>query len=352
MTGGYRSICPYCKNSVLSRDIGAHILKNHEEAIFTKDNLKSLHRDKYFKQPLEVFFDVDTYHICLADNSCIKKSILADKHFKGKADKHKEAILRLREKYPLVSASSETTATHSAPLLSSRETKTIQESMGFLLAKIRDLERKAAVDEADAYEFDKKQLMAFSKIGILVDDKSLQELYPDLFETPTVDEPVVEEEAPVLVEPEDDILSFVPEKKMTLQDVIRETFTEKDIKNLSTSVTSGQVVEIPELQQLMATVKPAPAPAPAPVPVPVVAPIAVPDFSKMSHWQRYKHANPTMTEAELIEGASFLGIQPDKGMSPEMAALMYKSASLQRAPEPSFGNLIQNTKAKRAPKMC
>jgi hypothetical protein len=329
--------------------MGLHILKNHESALFTKDNLKSLHRDKYFKQPLEVFFDVDTYHICLADNSCIKKSLMAEKHFKGKADKHKEAILRLREKYPLVSTPSETNAAPSAPLLSSREIKTIQESMGFLLAKIRDFERKAAIDEADAYEFDKKQLMAFSKIGILVDDKSLQGLYPDLFESPTVDEPAVEEEAPVLVEPEEDILFVAPVKKMTLNDVIRETFTEKDIKNLSTSVTTGQIVEIPELKQMLEVVKAAPAPAPVAVPDPIPE---AKDFSKMSHWERYKYSNPGMTEAELIEGASFLGIRPDKGMSPEMAALMYKSASLQRAPEPSFGKLIQNTKTKRVPKAC
>lgn len=317
----HRSICHYCKNSVLNRDVGAHILKNHQDILFTKDNLKSLHKDRYLKQPLEVFFDSDTYFFCLADNSCIKKSLLAEKHFKGKADRHKEVIMSLREKYPLVVDNSETKVTSSEPMLSLKEKKTLQECMALLISRVRELEHKTSVEEDELFDFDKKVNLVFSKIGIVTDDKSLQELYPNLFvETKKESETIIDEEVTPLVEDEDDILSYVPEKKMTLQDVISTTLTDKDVKNLSTSVTTGQSVVIPELQQILEVkktvpiIKRSPKPVVPVTPAPVLESIPVEQsWNKISQWQRFKQANEGLSIGELIMLASQMGIHPDEG---------------------------------------
>jgi hypothetical protein len=231
---------------VLNRIIGSHILKNHQsELLGEKSNLKALHNDKNFKKPLTFFIGDDAYYFCLADKSCIKKEILADNHFKGKADAHRDAILKLREEYPITGEQPDIqTPTQSASsFLTEKERKTLQD---FLVQCVLS-------DDIGLSTKDKK---IFEKLGCILDPEALKEMYPHLFEDKKDEETEEHEEteetlealeAPPM-ETDEEVLPLTLPKPMTKEEVFHHIMTEKDIKALSTSITSGKTIEVPELK--------------------------------------------------------------------------------------------------------
>jgi len=177
----HRVDCLYCKKSVLYRDFGNHIIKNHSNDLFgDKENRKNLYRDKYLKDPLQLSLDTDTYYFCLADNSCIRNTITAQNHFKGKKDKHIEAVMALREKYP-AEEGTESIETKREPLLSAKELKSIQEEIVLLFQHQVD-------NKIDVYEFSKKSKASLKKLGISVDFEDIKAEYPHCFPEPEVEE--------------------------------------------------------------------------------------------------------------------------------------------------------------------
>lgn len=378
----HRSKCPCCKSSVLTRDIGQHILRNHEPILFQEeDNLKALHKDKYLNKPLEIFINDETYHICFADSSCIKKIIMAERHFKGKADKHKERILELRSSYPLGSTASEPTT--SSSLFTLKDKKALQTDILSLIVHVRNLEKRLGLDEYQTFTFTKRGLIAFSNIDITADDDTLKECFPDAF---PVDKPETKEEEAVVEEEveEDDILPFVYEKPMTKEEYIRKNFTKKDILNLSTNVATGQIQHVPELEAFkkllentsappttivaprVSIVKrkpkevddsPSTVPAPVPVPVPVVDEFPPLDYTKsVAPWELFIRANShAKTDHERIAIAREIGFPnhqiPHEVLHPQSAArIVTLSNHSNAAAAPSIPRLVFNTKAPRKPK--
>ena len=183
---GHRTTCYYCKQSVLSRDIGLHIIKSHEADLFKeKINLKILHRDKYLTQPLLLSLGDEAFHFCFADNSCIRHSINADNHFKGKTDKHREAVLALREKYPQDGSVPVGEVVVRREYLSDTETKLLQDIF-------------AQIVVADTIGFSKKDKALLLKLGISVEPDKIKEMYPQLYpdEEEEEQEEIEEEQQP------------------------------------------------------------------------------------------------------------------------------------------------------------
>jgi hypothetical protein len=177
----HRSKCYYCKQLVLSRDIGHHILRKHEKDLFgDKDNVRTLYKDKYFKEPLLLSVGTDAYHFCLADNSCIRRQDVAHTHFQGKTDKHRDALVKLREKYPLDGSVPKDVEVR-REYLSEAETKILQDIL-------------AQVVVGDTIGFGKKDKAVFAKLGIFVETEKIKELYPHLFPEPEEQEEEQEQE--------------------------------------------------------------------------------------------------------------------------------------------------------------
>lgn len=249
---GLRVPCAYCKTDVLTRDVGNHIIKYHKEEVFSdKTNLRALHNDNNLRKPLELILSDTLYYFCMADRSCIKKEILADNHFKGKADAHREAILKLRLDFPSgkpVQPSVDQTVQQtvappvqtpikvpSESLLNEKEKKTLQD---FVVQCIIS-------DEIGLSSKDKK---VFEKLGCILDPEKLKEMYPHLFEKEEEEEEDHEEpEAEPLAE-DQEVLPLTLPKPMTKQEAFNHIMTAKDIKTLTTSIATGKTIEVPELK--------------------------------------------------------------------------------------------------------
>jgi hypothetical protein len=188
---GHRINCYYCKSSVLSRDIGRHILKNHPDQHFTGQNLKDLHKDKYLTTPLQQWIDNTIVYFCLADDSCIRNSPTAEIHFKGKKDKHRERLLALRETFPLTSQTE--TSSPSVPLLSEKDKTRVQEEIIELLSHIWSLEQQFITDNRCTFTQNKRVIDIFRKLGFIYDLEELKELHPSSFPGADTEE---EEEEP------------------------------------------------------------------------------------------------------------------------------------------------------------
>ena len=230
---GYRINCPYCKVSILSRDTGLHILKNHKRELFVDSNLKDLHRDKYLTKPLVLMIEDTPYYFCLADNSCIKNEFNADKHFKPRKDQHREAVLKLREAFPLPENQKDTPSPSSAPpppLFTKKEKIWLEEEYAQLLSHIREIEDIAIKigrkDRDERFEWTKKSLTLLSRIGINFDEETIKADYPNLFPD---DQPKEEEE-----EEEDEEAQPPPEETPEITDDTTDTiyFNEKQIVSL------------------------------------------------------------------------------------------------------------------------
>ena len=334
----HRVSCHYCKQSVLSRDIGKHLLKLHCAQMFVGDSLKNLHREKFLTRPLEVYFDTDPYFLCLSDDKCIRKEETARQHFKTQSpDLHKSAILRLREEYPLGSSSVSESASAG---MTRKQKKALEQELNELLSKLRDFEAKANLREDDVFFFSPSARQALSSLDI-----TLKEEVPE-----------TETETPALVPPEDDVLPLVEEKPVTKEQLIKQTLADpKFVKEISTNVLTGEVHAIPELQALLSSspapqkrgVKPVtknplvhPTPPPPPPPPVVPSPPAPPAldhlaeierFQKMSPWERFLKSNPTLSVQEQLQVAQSLGIRPD---------------------DSSPFKIVQNSKLKRPIKLC
>jgi hypothetical protein len=248
---------------------------------------------------MELLIGDDTYFFCLADNSCIKKSIMADNHFKGKADAHKKAILELREKYPSDGQTPEAPIV-SAPVLSDKQKKYFQD---FLMSCF-------ASEDAEVQP-DRRLKEIIKLLGFTADMDELKELYPDheAFQ-PKKEEEEEEEEASVIN------VSDVPEP--IVEEVVQAPIPEP-------------IQEAPVL--------------PTPQPVTKSGP-RLPNMTEEQTAKFMEFFPPDSKEFQTL----FKSVNSGKFVGPpaEVAALMYKSASLQREPAPSFGNLVQNTKLKKA----
>jgi hypothetical protein len=177
----HRSKCYYCKQLVLSRDIGHHILRRHEKDLFgDKDNVKTLYKDKYFKEPILLSVGTDAFLFCFADSSCIRRQDVATNHFKGKADKHRERLLELREKYPLDGSAPKDVEVR-REYLSEDETKLLQDIF-------------AQVVVADTVAFSRKDKALLSKLGIFIEKEKIKEMYPCFFPEPEEEENQEEQE--------------------------------------------------------------------------------------------------------------------------------------------------------------
>lgn len=301
----HRVSCHYCKQSVLSRDIGKHLLKLHCSEMFVGDALKNLHREKFLSRPLEVYFDTDPYFLCLSDDKCIRKEETARQHFKSQSpDLHKSAILRLREEYPLGSSSVSESASAG---MTKKQKKALEQELNELLSKLRDFEAKANLREDDVFFFSPSARQALSSLDITLKEE--------------VPEP--EPQTPALETSEDDVLPLVEEKPMTKEQLIKQTLADpKFMKEISTNVLTGEVHAIPELQALLPAssapqkrgVKPVtknPLVHPTPVPVPDPQLAEMERFQKMSPWERFMKSNPTLSVQEQLQVAQSLGIRPD-----------------------------------------
>lgn len=310
MPGGYRSECYFCHNSILSRDIGSHILKHHETALFDDYNRSYLWYDTSLSKPLRLKMGTETYYFCFADNSCIRKEIIATEHFKGREEKHKEAVLKLREKYP---RGNKETQPSTQPLLSDKERKAIQQDIASIVATLKALEKKYPDDDTD-YSFSKAALLGFSKLGIKVDEKSLTEMYPALFPEPEKEpepEPEVKEE---------DLLPLYYEKPLTKEEVMKQMFSPEDIKNLKTSIVTGKEVSVPELDALVEPAKPKRRAKVVKVtePEPVKEPEPILDYKPPTPWEMLVSANPHLTtNAQRLAEARYMGF-PESQIPPEI----------------------------------
>ena len=248
----HRQKCSFCKELVLSRTVGSHILKNHPDSLFVNQNLKELHKDKNFSQPLELSLgDETTYHFfCLADNSCIRKEKLALEHFKGKKDIHREIILKLREKYPL-SGDQPDKPRPSAPLMTTKELKWLQ-----------DLIMDIVASKDENVVLTPHCRTAFIKLGLKTDEDDLKDLFPhhehfgtheDTQEAEEEAQETKEKEETPDPEEEPEPLPLLLPKPLTREEVFHKLMTPKDIKALTTSLVSGKTIEIPELQQFHKT---------------------------------------------------------------------------------------------------
>ena len=296
----HRQICPYCKTDVLNSIIGSHILRKHGSELFADtQNLKALHSDMNFRKPLLLHVTAeDSFYFCMADSSCIKKEPLADKHFKGRAEAHRQAILVLREKYPREGPKVDADQTSdapivSAPLLDQKEKEAIQEMIMMVFAQ-------------GDIGFTRRVKSGFAKLGILTEEKGLKDLYPAHVHWREEEE---EEEAAVVEEP-----------------IVEEVVPEEP-----------------------------PAPIPEPIQETPVLPTPPPvtqstmTLPGMTVEQTKKFLEMFPPDSKDFQNV-FKSVNSGKFVGPpaEVAALMYKSASLQRQPEPTFGNLVQNTKLKKA----
>ena len=318
--------------SVLSRDLGKHLLRHHGAQLFTGDTLKNLHKDKFLTRPLDIYFDTEASFLCLADSAWIRKEEMARQHFKKTSpDRHKAEILRLREEYPLGAASVSEVASAG---MTRKQKRALEEELNELLSKLRDYETKEGVEEDLRFFFTPSARQALACLSITVREE------------PAVEPPA---QTPALETPEDDLLPLVEEKPMTKQEVIREAFTDsKFVSEISKGVVSGVSQTIPELQALISATsseppqsalkrrgkkevernpsdqKPSGGGAPPPPPPPVVQPpppppAPAPDqilsdldrFQKMSPWERFLHSNPTLSVQEQLQIAQAMGIRPD-----------------------------------------
>jgi hypothetical protein len=170
----HRQSCPYCKTDVLNRIIGSHILKKHGSELFAdKQNLKALHSDMNFRKPILLHVTAeDSFYFCMADSSCIKKEPLADNHFKGRADAHKQAIIALREKYPREGPKVDADQTSDAPIVSAPSGLVISESekkslqkllMGVIAAEVGMTSKDKAV---------------FARLGLVTEEEDMKDLFP------------------------------------------------------------------------------------------------------------------------------------------------------------------------------
>jgi len=177
----HRSKCYYCKESILSRDLGRHIFRKHEAELFAdKDNRKDLHRVKSLTDPIKLALGTDYFYWCLADNSCIRREVTANDHFKGKKELHKEAVMKLRDKYP-AEGGTESAEVKREPLLTSKELNEIQQEIVLLFQHQVD-------NKIDVYEFSKKSKASFKKLGINVEFEEIKAEYPHCFPEPEVEE--------------------------------------------------------------------------------------------------------------------------------------------------------------------
>lgn len=308
---GYRTVCPYCKSSILSRDIGKHVVKSHGPQVFTGDSLKNLHKDKFLTRPLEIFFDTDPYFFCFADLTCIRKEETARQHFKKvSAEDHKAEIVRLREEFPL----GDSTSSEAPSLLTKKQQRSLEADLKELLSKLRDYETTASVSEEDRFSFAPQTLQALACLNLDVEPQ------PPASETPP-SEPVQEELSPLVEEP-----------PLTKEELFQQAFSDpKFVKEISTSVLTGQQVKVPELEALkkapsseppasplkqrgLKTVQSEapPPPPPPPPPAPVEEVISEMDaFQKMTPWERFLKTNPTLSVQEQLQVAQSLGIRPD-----------------------------------------
>lgn len=184
---GHRTKCYYCKESVLSRDIGLHILKKHEAELFAeKSNREDLHRSKFLSEPMMLALGTEYFFFCFADNSCIRHKLNAQTHFKGKKEQHKETVMKLREKYPVEGG---TESAPAPPVLTQKEKDWLQQE---LIGLYQDQEDPSSKDYG-MWKFDKKSVVIFRKLGILADYDELRKEYPDVFKQDDKEEEEQEE---------------------------------------------------------------------------------------------------------------------------------------------------------------
>ena len=164
------------------------------------------------------------YFFCLADNSCIKNEFNADKHFKPRKDAHREAVLKLREAFPQTNQTSDVSAP--LPLLTKKELNWLNEEYAELLSHLRKIEKKAVdagvIDRDDSFDWSKKSILLFYKLGLVFNEDVIVEKYPNLFED--LKEKEQQEEEP---EEEEKPPEPIPEIEDDTKDII--SFNEKEI---------------------------------------------------------------------------------------------------------------------------
>lgn len=212
---GFRVECAYCKTSVLSRDIGLHIMRHHRDSVFsletkegTDNRRSSLWRDKYLTEPLplDIGRDQEVY-FCLADNTCFRCLTKAEMHMKTRKEKHKEALEALREKYPKDTPRPENEAGVGVSVevgLTSKKRQKLQDWMAFLWSEHKDI------------TFSNAERKIFDELGIKTKLEDLKELYPDHF-AEEKEEEEEEEEPPEEQPPEEPLpdLFAAPEEEET-----------------------------------------------------------------------------------------------------------------------------------------
>lgn len=174
---GFRVECSYCKTSVLSRDLGLHIMRTHKDSLFSSktpegntNRKSSLWSATYLTQPipLDIGKDQEVF-FCLADNTCFRSLTKAEMHMKTRKDNHQAAILALRETFPkLLDAQPETPAS----LLNGKEKQKLQDWVATLCS------------EAPDTTFSNQDRKIFEKIGIKTQLADLKEMYPNIFAEP------------------------------------------------------------------------------------------------------------------------------------------------------------------------
>jgi len=330
----HRQICPYCKTDVLNSIIGSHILRKHGVELFAdKQNLKALHSDMNFRKPMLLHVTAeDSFYFCMADSSCIKKEPLADKHFKGRADAHREAIIALREKYPREGPKVDADQTVDAPIVSAPSglviSDTEKKSLQKLIMEITHSELGLSSNVKSV----------FKRMGLVMEEEDLRDLFPThpYWEKTDEYEAYIQERIQERAKEEEEALS--KQNEIPVEPIVEQVVPEQPIVEEPVYVPPPPPAPIPE------PIQEAPV-LPTPQPVTKSGP-RLPNMTVEQTEKFMEFFPPESKEFQTI----FKSVNSGKFVGPpaEVAALMYKSASLQRQPETTFGNLIQNTKLKKA----
>jgi hypothetical protein len=340
--------CPFCpRDNLLFTSYGPHILKCHQDELFSLDkkdcelNRKYLQKKKVLTSPLELNLgtDCDEY-ACLGCSTVFKKLATAENHFEKKKEicgkKHQENILQLKDKYPL------TMTPTAVPALKSKAK--LELMIDNLLERVRSLE---AGNKHERYDYEQEFGAYFEDWGMDLREETLKENWAlSSPETAPEPEPLPEPEvpkAPVLDTSEDDEILLVEPRRLTKEEVMRNTFTPAMIKEMATSVRTGEVD--PAIKAELEALYSKPVAPPAPVPEP-----AKPSFTKAE------------MEATLAEMEAFQKMTPQQRFlkaNPELAALpvqeqfrMMSTFVPAQSSEPSPYRIVQNTKLKRPIKAC
>jgi hypothetical protein len=295
--------CPLCpRKGLLFKSYGLHIIKEHTSLLFDasrngNNNRKALFRKSLSKgdQPLILDVGETTTAWCLGCSSCFRCETKAEQHLRNKSacrTLQQENLNELRELYPLDGIPEPTPQTL-------KQKWRLEALISNLLERVRKAEKKDKLPDEDCFDYEGLYGRCFEDWGLNISEKTLQEEWDveESEEEKKEPESEKEEEEQGQEQEEGPPLLLSDDKPLTQAEVAKLVLDETTIKELSTSVTTGQVVKVPELEKLLGS-EPQPQPIFEKKEETILAEINA--FRQMSPYERFKRANPDASTAELL----------------------------------------------------